>query len=713
MSVPMRNSDIAALYFRRRLEDGGFDWEHFTHPPISSYISLPEIQYFDYIATSAKLAGKSKRYKIDMMSEVLRPKGFIYMTAGTNRVVFRNDYDQSFLLKIGFDATGVNDSMREFHNQEVLKPFVPKVFDVSSRGTIGLIERVHPILNRAEFMSVAGQIFDILNKKILGKYVLEDIGTDFFKNWGLRDGFGPVLLDFPYLYEIDGSKLVCNKPLPDGTKCKGLIDYDAGFNTLVCELCGRRHTAKSLAKNNGAILITKDYLNQRGRRIMQLPKVQIMRNDGSTYGDDLSVNVKEDVVMKRHTTYSKELKVNVDFGHNHDKIMAQAANSKHHRNFQPQQKMVQRGDNENVVHTGNGSSYNSNDSGSVGRSGVNGNTSAAYGNKGGNDQGRDLLKEAAVFMGILGYNDISGRLKRMSHFKDGDEINIEVEDFKQRCRRLVLREFSDIEIKRSYDFESLDQKYFNPEIPYYNQIDKENDSIDVVECKLKAIDAWYAEKAEKESATSKPKIPDINDPNAVWAPPMTHKVSNQEPIDPKLMANQLHIDHSVENANAGGEMKVEVKQEELEQQPESAPKVVSEDGLTVEMNGKTYHKAEYFDKKDVALSDTPEDLTSATDRAKIKEFMMDETSDFLDGFDKDSATNEEIKEFVQEYLTEQCLKKYSKSDPEVLKVMVKEFVEENHMDIADTIHDEAVRKKVASQVTPNAISVEELRKIEY
>ena len=38
MSVPMRNSDIAALYFRRRLEDGGFDWEHFTHAPISSYI---------------------------------------------------------------------------------------------------------------------------------------------------------------------------------------------------------------------------------------------------------------------------------------------------------------------------------------------------------------------------------------------------------------------------------------------------------------------------------------------------------------------------------------------------------------------------------------------------------------------------------------------------------------------------------------------------
>ena len=704
MSVPMRNSDIAALYFRRRLEDGGFDWEHFTHAPISSYISLPEIQYFDHIATSAKLAGKSKRYKIDMMSEVLRPKGFIYMTAGTNRVVFRNDYDQSFLLKIGFDSTGINDSLREFHNQEVLKPFVPKVFDVSARGTIGLVERVHPILNRAEFTSVAGQIFDILNKKILGKYVLEDIGTDFFKNWGLRDGFGPVLLDYPYVYEIDGSKLVCNKPLPDGTLCKGLIDYDEGFNTLVCELCGRRHTAKSLAKNNGAILITKDYLTQqRGRRTMQLPKVQIKRSDGSTYGDDLSVNVKEDVVMKRHTTYSKELKVNINFGHNRDKIMAQAENSKYRSNsFQPQQKMIQRG--ETNVESGN-----NNSSVAIGndRSNNNSNIDFINNNKEYREQGRDLLKEAAVFMDVLGYKDIAGRLKRMSHFKDGDELNIELSDFKQRCRRLVIREFPDIEVKKSYDFDSLDKKYFNPEIPYYSQIDRENDSNDVVECKLKAIDAWYLTKNTQHTQpqtnnVAKSKIPDINDPNAVWVPPMNHTVSNQEPIDPKLMANQLHIDRSIEKANAGGEMKVAIKQEEPEQDTESTTKIVSNNEEPIERDS---HETEYFEKKEVSLSDKVEDLTSATDRAKITEFMMNEASDFLDGFLRDAVSNEELKMYVKEYLTEQCLKKYSKSDPEVLKVMVEEFVEENNNEIVGS--DEPEKR------TSSTISVEELRNIEY
>ena len=176
------------------------------------------------------------------------------------------------------------------------------------------------------------------------------------------------------------------------------------------------------------------------------------------------------------------------------------------------------------------------------------------------------------------------------------------------------------------------------------------------------------------------------------------------------MANQLYIDHSVEKANAGGEMKVKVKQEEPEQRQETTAKNEAEDNAV--------DKAEYFDKKEVALSDKAEDLTSATDRAKIKEFMMNETSDFLDGLEKGSISNEETKRFVKEYLTEQCLKKYSKSDPEVLKVMVKEFVEENNMIVANVAHNEVEKsekkkKKSKSKSKSKYISLEELRNIEY
>ena len=65
-------------------------------------------------------------------------------------------------------------------------------------------------------------------------------------NFGIREGFGPVLLDFPYVYKLDGEKLFCNRPTPDGEFCGGVIDYDAGFNGLYCTKCGAMYKAKEL-----------------------------------------------------------------------------------------------------------------------------------------------------------------------------------------------------------------------------------------------------------------------------------------------------------------------------------------------------------------------------------------------------------------------------------------------------------------------------------
>ena len=84
---------------------------------------------------------------------------------------------------------------------------------------------------------------------LVGKYVLEDFGTKFMYNWGIRRGFGPVLLDYPEIYELDGSKITCFAQLDDGTICGGEIDYDEGFNFLYCTKCGTRYRAIDLAKD--------------------------------------------------------------------------------------------------------------------------------------------------------------------------------------------------------------------------------------------------------------------------------------------------------------------------------------------------------------------------------------------------------------------------------------------------------------------------------
>lgn len=52
------------------------------------------------------------------------------------------------------------------------------------------------------------------------------------------------------MFELDGKKIYCNKDdiySPTG-KCGGLIDYDIGFNNLICEKCGKRYLAIELKK---------------------------------------------------------------------------------------------------------------------------------------------------------------------------------------------------------------------------------------------------------------------------------------------------------------------------------------------------------------------------------------------------------------------------------------------------------------------------------
>lgn len=51
------------------------------------------------------------------------------------------------------------------------------------------------------------------------------------------------------VYEIDGEMLICkNQDLVTGRICGGLIDYDEGYNSLVCTTCGAVYQASEIAK---------------------------------------------------------------------------------------------------------------------------------------------------------------------------------------------------------------------------------------------------------------------------------------------------------------------------------------------------------------------------------------------------------------------------------------------------------------------------------
>ena len=50
--------------------------------------------------------------------------------------------------------------------------------------------------------SVREDIYKIM-ETIVGRFIIDDFGTKAFKNWGLRKGFGPVLLDYADMYILD------------------------------------------------------------------------------------------------------------------------------------------------------------------------------------------------------------------------------------------------------------------------------------------------------------------------------------------------------------------------------------------------------------------------------------------------------------------------------------------------------------------------------
>lgn len=295
----MARADLINRLYSRDKTPLEFQFQSLMAPPLLSLLSPYDIQTLYNIARDPKLSAKLTK-KLEMIKSILEPRGFVKFHSGTNRVVYRYLEDQSFLIKIALDKVGLGDNPMEFQNQFVLAPFITKVFEVSPCGTVGLFERVEPITSRQEFISIAEDVFDLINDKFVGEFVLEDIGTNYFMNWGIRRGFGPVLLDFPYCYKLDGNKLYCNNiDVSTGIPCGGAIDYDMGFNNLVCTKCGSKIFAKDLQAG-----INKNNIILKGRKEHSTMKVQChIPGQGNTENDTqlTAKNYAEQVKAKKNT----------------------------------------------------------------------------------------------------------------------------------------------------------------------------------------------------------------------------------------------------------------------------------------------------------------------------------------------------------------------------------------------------------------------------
>lgn len=278
-----RVSLIEQLYAPKKKSALEFNYDALWAPPIRFFLSQQDINELYRIATSLKYNDNIEK-KYELIDAVMRPRGFKRGNCGTNRVVYNFLEDTSFCMKIALDRVGIKDSPREYKNQEFFKPFCCKIFEVDPTGVIACVERVNPISSLEEFLSISDDVFNMMVTKIIGKYVVDDLGTEKYLNYGLRYNsngvsFGPVILDYPYAYELDGAKLRCAKPIQIGNKefaCGGEIDYDAGLNNLVCCKCGRTYSARELAKDDSSVL--KFYSNDEQCRM----RARIVRETDGT-----------------------------------------------------------------------------------------------------------------------------------------------------------------------------------------------------------------------------------------------------------------------------------------------------------------------------------------------------------------------------------------------------------------------------------------------
>ena len=212
-------------------------------PMVEDLFDAETIKSIKLVVTNPKIKFFKDKFRI--LAGILNPLGYILAHAGTNRVVFQPQFDDSFVVKIGLDIAGRTNNPNEIVNQKYLKPFVCKCFDTTDDGVIGTFERVVPIENLYQLWSVREDIFDIM-RAITKRFIIDDFGTEAFKNWGVRKGFGPVLLDYADMYILDKDTAYCRKPIDwhSTAVCGGELGYTPGYNKIICKKCGGIGKAK-------------------------------------------------------------------------------------------------------------------------------------------------------------------------------------------------------------------------------------------------------------------------------------------------------------------------------------------------------------------------------------------------------------------------------------------------------------------------------------
>ena len=276
---------------------------------INNYFTQQDIAYIRQLAMSPSMQSHRKEMYA-LLEELMSARGFKLVGGGSNRRAYQHVVDNGVVAKIAIDSVGMENNMNDIYNQNILRPFCTKTFTVADNGTIALNEAVVPIKTIEEYRQYMDEIFDILYFKLRANDIaMDDIGVSRFKQWGLREGFGPVILDYPTMYVADPKKRFC-RAIHNGVICNGTIDYDEGFDHIRCNECGATYKAHELKLPDGETyqrLAQKVGLINEGVKKMA---IKIINNEtGKVEKEFITSATSNHIDPKKNTSAKKKINI--------------------------------------------------------------------------------------------------------------------------------------------------------------------------------------------------------------------------------------------------------------------------------------------------------------------------------------------------------------------------------------------------------------------
>lgn len=176
--------------------------------------------------------------KADMIREVLErfEVPFTELGPGTNRYAVKID---GFVFKIAMDKNGIDDNRIEAVMSAELQPYVAKTYECNN---LMVVSEYVTVISKEEFKENEEVIKGILSQ-LADSYIFGDVGflMKNFINWGYRPNGELVILDYGYIYKIQGQEARCTHLLSDDVICGHFLEYDQNFSDLICPHCRTKY----------------------------------------------------------------------------------------------------------------------------------------------------------------------------------------------------------------------------------------------------------------------------------------------------------------------------------------------------------------------------------------------------------------------------------------------------------------------------------------